>query len=145
MNPHLKYRSNNAFSWTRADMLLLIYDRAVTALQDGVRCLESRTRHEAARPEDAILDPDLNRARCAVHRAIVAISEGLNPDLGEVPTNIMRLCIFVIDQTRTDSLPGWQSSLRVIQTLREGFLAVADDARIMEHSGHIPGLDVTSN
>ncbi len=141
MNPHLKYRSNNAFSWTRADMLLLIYERAVTALQDGVRCLESRTRREAARPEDA----DLNHARNAVQRAIVAISEGLNPDLGEVPTNIMRLCIFVIDQTRTDSLTGWQSSFRVIQTLREGFLAVADDARLMEHSGRIPGLDVTSN
>ncbi len=140
MNPHLKYRSNNAFSWTRADMLLLIYDRAVTALQDGVGCLECQTR-----PGGGMSESDLVRARTALQRAVLAIAEGLNPDLGEVPTNIMRLCIFVIDQTRGESLQAWQSSLRVIQMLREGFVAVADDARILEHAGKIPKLDVTGN
>ncbi|MFN8707569.1 MAG: hypothetical protein ACK50J_12875, partial [Planctomyces sp.] len=66
----------------------------------------------------------------------------LDMSAGDVPRNVARLCLFTVDNTRTDSLEGWQASLRVMIQVRDGFQQIQDEARELEHSGKIPALDL---
>lgn len=111
-------------------MLLLIYDNAISALQDGLRQLDQ--------PSSA----GLTTARIDAQRAILLIADGLRLEEGEVPTNVLRICIFVLEQIMTKSPQNWRASLNAIQTLREGFAAVQNEARDAEHAGRIPALNV---
>ncbi len=133
MNARFAYQSTTTMSWTRIDMLLVIYEKLVTHLQTGIQLLEQ---HRAA---------ELATVGFDVHRCLVTIVEGLNPEVDETPEQIMRLCLFVMDQIQTDSIEGWQASLRVMQTLKEGFEQIQNVAREAEYSGQIPALDVISN
>lgn len=54
---------------------------------------------------------------------------------------ILRLVVFAIDQINTPSGDAWCSAARVMNTLREGFLEIQDDARRDEYEGRIPALD----
>jgi flagellar secretion chaperone FliS len=131
MNPHLRYQENTAHSWARIDMLLLVYDKLVGALQDGVRCLET-----------AKLS-NLRTARFEVQRCITVIADGLDLNQGEVPRNIVRLCLFTVERTTGEVLEDWKASLSVMQSVREGFSQIQDEARELEHTGKIPALNLT--
>ncbi len=133
MNPHLKYKNAVAVSWTRIDMLLLIYEKAVQALQEGVRQISQQNFAE------------LPETRLAAHRALLMIAEGLNLQDGEVPAQVMRLCLFALEKSSGSSKQDWQAAAEIIQTLREGFLEIQDDARTAEYSGRIPALDYSGN
>lgn len=130
MNPHTRYRTSTAYSWTRIDMLLMIYEKLVHALQEGVRLLEKQQTSE------------LVPVRIQVQRCITLIADGLDLSAGDVPRNVARLCLFTVDNTRADSLEGWQASLRVMSQVRDGFQQIQDEARELEHSGKIPALDL---
>jgi len=130
MNPHTRYRTSTAYSWTRIDMLLMIYEKLVHALQEGVRLLEKQQTRE------------LVPVQIQVQRCITLIADGLDMSAGDVPRNVARLCLFTVDNTRTDSLEGWQASLRVMSQVRDGFQQIQDEARELEHSGKIPALDL---
>ncbi|MFO0426268.1 MAG: hypothetical protein ACK526_06850 [Planctomyces sp.] len=130
MNPHTRYRTSTAYSWTRIDMLLMIYEKLVHALQEGVRLLEKQQTRE------------LVPVQIQVQRCITLIADGLDMSAGDVPRNVARLCLFTVDNTRTDSLEGWQASLRVMIQVRDGFQQIQDEARELEHSGKIPALDL---
>jgi flagellin-specific chaperone FliS len=131
MNPHLRYKENTAHSWARIDMLLLVYDKLVGALQDGVRCLETGKLS------------NLRTARFEVQRCITVIADGLDLNQGEVPRNIVRLCLFTVERTTGEVLEDWKSSLSVMQSVREGFSQIQDEARELEHTGQIPALNLT--
>ncbi|MEO2018025.1 MAG: hypothetical protein ABGZ53_27045, partial [Fuerstiella sp.] len=63
--------------------------------------------------------------------------------IDEDPTavHIMNLCVFVLDQIQTDKVEQWQTSLKLIETLHEGFQEIADDARELERTGQVPQLE----
>lgn len=130
MNPHAKYRTATAISWTRIDMLLLIYENAIEALDKGIAILESADR------------TDFIHARVDAQRKILLIAEGLSVDTDPTAAHIMNLCVFILDQISTDSLENWQTSLKLIETLHEGFQQIADEARELERKGKIPQLQV---
>jgi flagellar secretion chaperone FliS len=130
MNPHTRYRTSTAYSWTRIDMLLMIYEKLVHALQEGVRLLEKQQTRE------------LVPVQIQVQRCITLIADGLDLSAGDVPRNVARLCLFTVDNTRADSLEGWQASLRVMSEVRDGFQQIQDEARELEHSGKIPAIDL---
>ncbi|MCA9033717.1 MAG: hypothetical protein KDA91_01245 [Planctomycetaceae bacterium] len=134
MNPQLKYKQAQSFSWTRIDMLLLIYEKAVHHLTDGVHLIEKGD------------TKSLILKRLSVQRVVLMIMEGIDPQFeeSEIPRQILRICRYVIERTESDSLDDWRSALNVIQTIREGFQAVQDDARAAEYSGLVPALDVVS-
>ena len=37
MNPYLKYKQASSLSWSRIDMLLVVYDQAVKSLDEGLQ------------------------------------------------------------------------------------------------------------
>ncbi len=129
MNPHLKYKSTQSLAWTRIDMLLLIYDQAVTALTAGTRLLEQNRVAE--------LPPVSLKAM----RSLLMIADGLNLNHGELPAQVMRLVVFSLDQIKTQSPAAWQSAADVIRKLREGFQEIQEQARKEEYEGRIPALD----
>jgi flagellin-specific chaperone FliS len=129
MNPHLRYQQTQTLSWTRVDMLLTIYDHVVSALTEGAVLLEQG--------KGAQLIPIRIRAQ----KALLAVADGLDLEQGELPTQVLRLVVFALDQVRTDDAVNWRSAARVMNTLRDGFAEIQDQARVAEYDGRIPALD----
>ena len=129
MNPHLKYKTVQSYSWTRVDMLILVYDQAVSALSEGARLLEQNRKAE------------LPAVKLRAMKTLLAIAEGLNLQRGELPIQVLRLVVFALDQVRIESAEAWRSAESVISTLRAGFLEIQDEARKDEYEGRIPSLD----
>ena len=129
MNPHLKYRTVQTYSWTSIDMLVLIYDQAVAALSEGAKLLEQNRASEL---------PPVNLKAL---RVLLAIADGLNIDKGELPVQVLRLVVYAMDQIKTQNAESWRSALSVMETLREGFVEIQDEARKDEYEGRIPALD----
>jgi flagellar protein FliS len=129
MNPHLKYKTVQSYSWTRVDMLILVYDQAVSALSEGAQLLEQNRRAE------------LPAVKLRAMKTLLAIAEGLNLQQGELPIQVLRLVVFALDQVRIESAEAWRSAESVISTLRSGFLEIQDEARRDEYEGRIPALD----
>jgi flagellar protein FliS len=132
MNPHLKYKTVQSYSWTRVDMLILVYDQAVSALSEGARLLEQNRKAE------------LPAVKLRAMKTLLAIAEGLNLQKGELPIQVLRLVVFALDQVRIESAEAWQSAENVISTLRAGFLEIQDEARKDEYEGRIPALDAVN-
>ena len=129
MNPHLKYKQASALSWTRVDMLLVIYDQTMLSLEEGIRLLEEN--------RTSLLAP----VRLRAMRALLAIVDGLDLKQGELPTRILRLVEFSVEQINSQSPEAWRAAASVIGKLREGFLEICDQARKDEYEGHIPALN----
>ena len=130
MNPHTRYRTATAIAWTRIDMLLLIYENAIESLDKGIHLLEADEGSE------------MLHARVDAQRKVLLIAEGLNVDEDPTAAHIMNLCVFILDQIATDSLENWRSSLKLLETLHEGFQQIAEEARELERKGTIPALTV---
>ena len=129
MNPHLKYKSAQSLAWTRIDMLLLIYDQAVTTLNEGARLLENNRAS------------DLTPVSLKAMRTLLMIADGLNLNHGELPTQVLRLVVFSLDQIKTQSPEAWRSASDVMSKLREGFQEIQEQARKDEYEGRIRALD----
>jgi len=129
MNPRQKYKSTQSLAWTRIEMLLLIYDQAVTTLNEGARLLENN------------LASELAPVSLKAMRTLLMIADGLNLNHGELPTLVMRLVVFSLDQVSTQSPEAWRSAANVMSKLREGFQEIQDQARNDEYEGRIPALD----
>jgi hypothetical protein len=110
-------------------MLLLIYDQAVATLNEGARLLEEHR------------DSELPPVSLKAMQTLLLIAEGLDLEGGELPVQILRLVVFATDQIRTRSSEAWRSAASVMNTLREGFLEIQDQARRDEYEGRIPALD----
>lgn len=122
------YKSIQSMSWTRADMLLLIYDRALQAISGGIQALQSGD------------TAPLARHRLDAHKALLMLADGLDLSQGEVPQNVLRLAVFAIDQTSGTETDAWIAARGVLQTLRDAFAQVRDDVNQLEASGRIPAL-----
>lgn len=120
------YRKQSLFGgWTRVDLLLQIYDKAIGEL-------------EAAR--DALsADDGANHATHLIkaQKAIVAIHAGLKPDEYEVAYNIARLLHFVLVSIENRQ---YDDALKVLTELRDGFSAVSNEVNELERSGEIPPM-----
>ena len=82
MNPYLKYKQVSSLSWTRVDMLLVVYDQAVSNLDAGMRLLEENRAS------------DLAPVRIKAMRALLAVVDGLDLKQGELPKQVLRLVEF---------------------------------------------------
>lgn len=130
MNAHASYKTAKANAWTRIDMLLLIYERTIESLDQGIEILESGDL------------TNLITTRLEAQKRVLLIADGLDIDSDSTAVHILNICVFILDEISSDSLEKWQSSLRLIETLHEGFQAIADEARELERTGKIPQLQV---
>ena len=128
MNLHLKYKQNSSLAWTRIDMLLVVYNLTVAALDEGARLIEENRTAE------------LTPVRIRAMRRLVAIADGLDLNQEGLPIQILRLVEFSLEQIRSDSAKAWRAAAEVISTVREGFSEIQDEARNDECEGRIPAL-----
>ncbi|MCA9084699.1 MAG: hypothetical protein KDA81_11615 [Planctomycetaceae bacterium] len=128
MDPRTKYRESKLLSWTRIDMLLLIYESAIESLDRGVHLLQTGQTAE------------MPMARIDAQRKILLITDGLAIDTDPTAVHIMNICVFILDQINSDSVENWQTSVKLLETIHEGFQEIAEEAREMERTGKIPNL-----
>ena len=111
--------------WTRIEMLLTIYERAIHHV----------TELKIANDNDdgeAYANHLLN-----AQRAILAIHAGLKPEDDEIALNIARLLHFVTTRLEIDA---FDDAIKTLKAMHEGFSAIRDEANQLELSGQIPPL-----
>jgi flagellin-specific chaperone FliS len=120
------YKQHTASRWTRIEMLLELYNSAISALQQASEALDCGD------------DVRATRELTTAQRLVAGIVAGLNRDVGELPRNIERLCLFVVEQIgRRDP----RAALRVLTPLRDGFAGIRERAVALERTGEIPEMD----
>lgn len=113
-------------------MLLHIYDHAIRSLREGAGAL--------SRKENV----DSTRLRLDAQGKVMLIVEGLSPDQGTVPQNILRICEFVIDITFGNDPKAWRTAADMLEVIRSGFDEIKEQARESEEAGQVYPLDFST-
>ncbi len=111
---------------SRVDMLIALYDRAIHHLELA---------HEALQRGDQATS---SNEQFAVQKMLFGIFAGLKIEESEVATNIARLLSFTMDCLVKKDFPP---AIKILSNLRDGFLAIRDEANRLEQAGAIPTLD----
>ncbi len=112
--------------WTRIDMLLALYDRAIVS----VRLAHAA---EQANSQDIFADKFLDSQRC-----ILAIHSGLKPDEYDMSHNIARLLHFIMTRIGEHN---FDEAVHFLEKLRNSFESIREEATKLERDGKIPSLD----
>ena len=112
--------------WTRVEMLLQLYDRAIKALQNAELALELDQ-------QDAFVTHYIES-----QKVLLAIHSGLKPDEYEVAFNVARLLHFVLGCIGERN---FKDAIKILGELRNGFAAIAHDANELEKCGEIPAME----
>lgn len=118
-------RTSIKSGWTRAELLLMLYERAINAIES------CEIAHEAG-ASAAFLQHELN-----TRKTIMTIHAGLKPEESEVAFNIARLLHFVM--VRFDER-DFTTCKTILEQIRDGFSQIAEEANEMERQGEIPVL-----
>jgi len=130
MEARRSYQAAAATSWTRVDMLLLIYDNAISALTGGINAIADGNQAE------------LMHHRFKAQKAVLLLADGLDLEQGEVPQKVMQLCAFALECISGDSADDWTAARNVLNNLREAFDQIRGEANQLEISGAITPLAV---
>ncbi len=131
MNPaaRQKYLGPHTAGWTRIDMLLALFDGAIGRLETAADAL-GRADHAAAAPH-------LIRGQ----RMVIELLAGLDLKEGQLPQRLRDLYAFVLQQTTECTADSVRLAARILQTIREGFEGIREEARRLERNGELPGLE----
>lgn len=131
MNPYQKYRhQEEPIGWTRIDLLLALYDKALERLDRAEAALRAGDRATAI--------PQLAKTQLIVTELAAGVRVEVNP---EANTNVLRLYEFVANELAKASFEAIASARKVLRTLREGFEAVRAEANELERTGRLPTAD----
>ena len=111
--------------WSRIDMLLEIYDCAISSFQQAKSSLEAENELEFA------------QHFIKGQKAILAIHAGLKPDEHDIAFNIARLLHFVLQKIEERD---FDSTITVLTSMRSGFAAIQNEANQLESKGEIPSM-----
>ena len=123
-------RTSIKSGWTRADLLVMLYDRALNAIESCE--IASEAGNELA----------FRKHELTARKTFLAIHSGLKPEENEVAFNIARLLEFVLfsfDQNQ------YEPCKKVLGDLRQGFAQVAEEANELERQGEIPPMPERDN
>ncbi len=129
MNPSQIYQQQQDTGTTRIDLLLALYNKAISHLHQAQQALE--------RQELSTATPLLLQAQLIVY----TLATGIEPEQGEVPRNLLRLYEFVLYCLGCGEVGKVKAALRVLTILREGLAGIEQQARNLELSGKIPPLN----
>lgn len=128
-NPYQTYRTPRNTNLPRVEILLRIDDGMIDLLTEALDLLRARDQGKA-------------RLRLARARAAVAtLAGGIDPTTGELPRNFLRLYGFVVHCLGEGEMGKVVAARQVLCTLREGVLAIREEALERERRGAIPSLD----
>jgi flagellin-specific chaperone FliS len=131
MNPYQKYRrQEEVANWTRADLLLALFDKSLERLD--------RAEASLLAGDEIAATGQLAKAQLSVMALASGVNVEANPESG---TNMLRLYEFVVNELRKPRVEGIANARKVLRTLREGFEAIRAEANELERAGQIPPLD----
>jgi len=114
--------------WTRIDMLLALYDRAISTIEDAKLAKESACAAELA---NKLIESQ---------RLVLALHSGLNTDKFELAADVARLLNFVLLRLQEQN---FDEANYFLGKLRASFAEIRDDATAMEKEGKIPPLSTS--
>ena len=121
------YNKQSLFGgWTRVEMLLQLYDRAIMALEGAEMALKMDN-------QDSYVKYYIES-----HKVLLAIHSGLKPNEYEVAYNVARLLHFV---SICIGEKNFKDAIKILGELRIGFAAIAHDANELEKCGEIPTME----
>lgn len=112
--------------WTRIDMLIQLYDRAIASLEGAAEAMESG--------DDAMYA----RLFLDAQKTILAIHTGLKADEYEIAFNVARLLHFSLVSIENKN---FKDAIMVMSNLRDGFVGIAEEANELEKTGQIPAFE----
>jgi flagellin-specific chaperone FliS len=131
MNPYRAYRkSEQSTGWTRIELLLAVYDKALLRLDQAEAALKD------GRKEAAV--PLIAKAQLAVSVLAGGVRAGAGNELG---VNMLRLYDFVVRELTDPQIEKIDSARSVLKNLRQGFETIRTEANALERSGRLPSGD----
>ncbi|MCA9188462.1 MAG: flagellar export chaperone FliS [Pirellulaceae bacterium] len=126
--PFQIYKQQKRVGWTRVDMLIALYDAGIRNIR---QCREAMSEGNPSQTQ---------QHRLHALRIILEIQAGLDSKYGEVPNNIARLCDFCSHALLHGDSTQLATAEHVLQTVRDGFAGIRDEAAALEMEGQIPPL-----
>jgi flagellin-specific chaperone FliS len=123
-------KKERATGWTRIELLLALYDKALERLNRADADLAARNEFAATQ--------QLIQIQLILTSLAAGVCVELNPEQGN---NILRLYSFVSNELRTPRAEGIASARKILGTLREGFEAIREEANQLERSGRLKAAD----
>jgi flagellar secretion chaperone FliS len=131
MNAYRAYRKNEqSTGWTRIDLLLAVYDKALLRLDQAEAALKAGHVAKAV--------PLISKAQLAVSTLAGGVRAGAGNEQG---VNMLRLYEFVVRELSEPSFEKIESARQILKTLRQGFEAIRSEAIALERSGRLPSGD----
>ncbi len=128
MNPYLDYSKPATASLTRVEVLIGLYDGAISSVESACAALRA--------DPTAKVFTQLSKAQ----QFLVGLSGGLDLSQPEATVNFLRLFEFASRCVESRELEKLEAAARVLKTMREGFQEIRADAIVWERSGQIPGI-----
>jgi flagellar secretion chaperone FliS len=131
MNPYkLQSQKQHVAGLSRIDLLLALYDGALTRLIKAEMALSNG--------DIPVATPYLSKAQLIVSELAAGVRVEVDEEMG---TNMLRLYEFIVNELRTPKLKNVENAKRVLSILREGFVAIQDEANELERSGQLVNVD----
>lgn len=131
MNPYLAYKKPEPTTgWTRIDLLLALYDKALGRLDGADDALRAGDESGATTL--------LIKTQLILNALASGVDVSVDPERG---ANMLRLYEFAANEIRTPRAEGVANARKVLRTLREGFEAVRAEANELERTGAIPAAE----
>lgn len=127
MNHSQSAYTTKTTTWTRADLLIALYDRTIITL---------RSLSEAIATDDV----NVMKYRTSAVFLLEQIVDGVDPEICTFSDEIMRICEYAfrgVDQQDVESIDAAATALAKVQ---EGFSEIRDDAVVLENNGIIPPI-----
>jgi flagellar protein FliS len=130
MNAYAAYRRPEPAAWTRMDLLLALYDKALERLDRAEAALAAGDEHPAVQ--------QLLKVQFTLTELSAGVNLDANPELG---ANLLRLYEFVAHELKAPKAEGIRNARKILKTLREGFEAVRDEGNAVERRGSVPAAE----
>lgn len=111
--------------WTRVDMLVALYDRAITSI------------HFAQVADQQNDTPLMVNKLLEANRFILALHAGLNTEVCEIANHVARLLNFVMLRLEQRN---FDEAVRFLKQLQSSFEQIREEAVTLEKAGKIPPL-----
>ncbi|WP_020470512.1 flagellar export chaperone FliS [Zavarzinella formosa] len=129
MNPY-QTSKKAAVAATRIDLLLALYDGAISRLQQAIPLIREGDYTSAI--------PLMSKSQLMVTALAAGVKTEVNEEMG---TNYLRLYEFIVNRLTRPEIPRIQDALKILKTLREGFDGIRDEAVAMERRGDFVATD----
>lgn len=130
MNAYQAYRRPEPAGWTRMDLLLALYDKALERLDRAEAALAAGDPHPAVQ--------QLLKVQFTLTELSAGVNLDANPELG---TNLLRLYEYVAHELKAPNADGIRNARKVLRTLREGFEGVREEGNAVERRGAVPAAE----